>query len=61
MLFRSVVVVEWADMFPSLIPEESIQIEITLSGEWERNIRIHWGEEAPEDIVKEIKEYAACH
>ncbi len=56
-----VVVVEWADMFPSLIPEESIQIEITLSGEWERNIRIHWGEEAPEDIVKEIKEYAACH
>lgn len=56
-----VVVVEWADMFPSLIPEESIHINIALSGEEERLITISWGEGAPEKIIKEIKNYAAGH
>lgn len=56
-----VVVVEWADMFPSLIPEESIHINIALSGEEERLITVSWGERAPEKIIKEIKNYAAGH
>lgn len=56
-----VVVVEWADMFPSLIPEESIHINIALSGEEERLITISWGEGAPEKITKEIKNYVAGH
>ena len=56
-----VVVVEWADMFPSLIPEESIHINIALSGEEERLITISWGEGAPEKIIKEIENYAAGH
>lgn len=56
-----VVVVEWADMFPSLIPEESIHINIALSGEEERLITISWGKGAPEKIIKEIKNYAAGH
>lgn len=56
-----VVVVEWADMFPSLIPEESIHINIAFSGEEERLITISWGEGAPEKIIKEIKNYAAGH
>lgn len=56
-----VVVVEWADMFPSLIPEESIHINIALSGEEERLITISWSEGAPEKIIKEIKNYAAGH
>ncbi|WP_416177924.1 tRNA (adenosine(37)-N6)-threonylcarbamoyltransferase complex ATPase subunit type 1 TsaE [Dialister sp.] len=56
-----VVVVEWADMFPSLIPEEAIHIHITLSGENERNIRISWSDEAPKSIVKEIQNYALGH
>lgn len=56
-----VVVVEWADMFPSLIPEEAIHIHITLSGENERNIRISWSEKTPESIVKEIQNYALGH
>jgi tRNA threonylcarbamoyladenosine biosynthesis protein TsaE len=55
------VVVEWADMFPSLIPEESIHINIALSGEEERLITVSWGEGAPEKIIKEIKNYAAGH
>lgn len=56
-----VVVVEWADMFPSLIPEESIHINIALSGEEERLITVSWGEGAPENMIKEIKNYAAGH
>lgn len=56
-----VVVVEWADMFPSLIPEESIHIEIALSGEEEREITVSWGDKAPGNIVKEIIDYAAGH
>lgn len=56
-----VVVVEWADMFPSLIPEESIHINIALSGEEERLIAVSWGEGAPDKIIKEIKNYAAGH
>lgn len=56
-----VVVVEWADMFPSLIPEESIHIEIALSGEEEREITVSWGHKAPGNIVKEIIDYAAGH
>ena len=56
-----VTVVEWADMFPSLIPEESIHIEIALSGEEEREITVSWGDKAPGNIVKEIIDYAAGH
>lgn len=56
-----VVVVEWADMFPSLIPDESIHIEIALSGETERCISVSWGAMAPEEVVKEIQNYAAGH
>ncbi|WP_302154755.1 tRNA (adenosine(37)-N6)-threonylcarbamoyltransferase complex ATPase subunit type 1 TsaE [uncultured Dialister sp.] len=56
-----VVVVEWADMFPSLIPEESIHIHIVLSGEEERTITVSWSAEAPVEITKEIENYAAGH
>lgn len=54
-----VVVVEWADMFPSLIPEESIGVQISLAGETERDIEITWGEDAPKEVVKEIQNYAS--
>lgn len=56
-----VVVVEWADMFPSLIPEEAIHIHMTLAGVTERNIEISWGEGAPEMMIKEIQNYALGH
>mgnify|MGYP005905458531 CR=1 FL=1 len=56
-----VVVAEWADLFPSLIPEEGIKIHITLSGETKRTIHISWGGHAPEKVVKEIQNYAAGH
>lgn len=54
-----VVVVEWADMFPSLIPEEGISIQISLTGPTERDIEITWGEDSPKEVVKEIQNYAS--
>lgn len=56
-----VVVCEWADMYPNLIPEDAICIKISLLGETERKIEISWGEKAPESVIKEIKKYALGH
>lgn len=56
-----VTVCEWADMYPDLIPEEAILVKISLAGENERKIEISWGDNAPESVTKEIKNYAFGH
>ncbi len=55
-----VTVVEWADMFPEVIPEESIWIAMKYISETEREIHIYWGDKAPASVTKEILKYAAC-
>lgn len=56
-----VTVVEWADMFPSLLPPDGISIQIRVVSETEREIQISWDDMAPQAVVKEIETYAACH
>lgn len=56
-----VTVVEWAEMFPCLIPEEGIRIHIKKTGETTREFHISWTEKSPNKLVKEIINYASCH
>ena len=56
-----VTVAEWADMFPSLLPEETIYIQLSVMSETEREIKISWGDMAPQAVTKEIEIYASCH
>ena len=56
-----VVVVEWADMFPRLLPPESIYITIEKEEGNVRKFHISWNDNAPQKIIKEITDYAACH
>lgn len=56
-----VTVAEWADMFPGLIPERAIYIYLLNKGTTEREVKVIWGEEAPDAITKEIEKYASCH
>ena len=56
-----VTVVEWADLFPSLIPSEAIHIEILVVDETTREIKVSWGDRAPAAVVKEIETYASSH
>ncbi len=56
-----VTVVEWADLFPSLLPPEAIRIDIRVMSETEREIKISWDDSAPLAIVKEMENYASCH
>ena len=56
-----VTVAEWADMFPGLIPERAIYIYLSNKGTTEREVKVIWGEEAPDAITKEIEKYASCH
>ena len=56
-----VTVVEWADLFPSLIPPEAIHIQIRVMNETEREIKVSWDDGAPLAVVKEIETYASSH
>lgn len=56
-----VVVVEWADMFPRLLPPESIYITIEKEEGNTRKFHISWNDNAPQKIIKEITDYATCH
>ena len=56
-----VTVVEWADVFPALLPPESITVHIERINETMRHISLCWGKGAPESVVKEIIKYVACH
>ena len=49
----------WADLFPRMIPEESIFIAIKYINETEREFHISWGEKAPLSVAKEILKYAS--
>ena len=53
-----VTVVEWSELFPSLIPHGSLCVRIENVSLTERNIFIKWDEKTPENIIKEIKKYA---
>jgi len=56
-----VTVVEWADLFPSLIPSEAIHIQIRVMNETKREIKVSWDDGAPATVVKEIETYASSH
>ncbi len=56
-----VTVAEWADMFPDVLPKESIFIKIKNIGADKREITISWDDTAPESVTKEILRYASCH
>lgn len=56
-----VIVVEWADLFPSLIPPEAIHIQIRVMNETKREIKVSWDDGAPATVVKEIETYASSH
>ena len=56
-----VTVVEWADMFPGLIPKEVIRITMEAESETVRKLTIQWEEQAPQKLVKEIEQYVAGH
>jgi len=56
-----VIVAEWADRFPGLIPVDAFWIDIKRTGETDREISISWDDRAPETVAKEIEAYAACH
>lgn len=56
-----VTVVEWADMFPALLPPEAIHITIRVVSETEREIQVTWSDRSPATVIKEIETYAACH
>lgn len=56
-----VTVAEWADKFPSLIPEEAVQLTFTVINETERKIVVRWSARSPQPVIKEIQTYAAGH
>lgn len=59
-----VVVAEWADLFPDVIPPEAVTIRLTRSGPEDRHVTISWDESAPllpRVVVKEIEQYALSH
>lgn len=56
-----VTVVEWADLFPSLIPPEAIHIQLSVMNETKREIKVSWDDAAPATVVKEIETYASSH
>ncbi len=56
-----VVVCEWADRFPEVIPPEAVTVTLTALSETERRIVFTWTDAAPRSIVKEIQTYALGH
>lgn len=56
-----VTVVEWAELFPALIPSESITVHIERIDETVRHISLSWEDRVPASVVKEIEKYVACH
>ena len=40
---RAVVLIEWGERFPELMPEERIEIRLRATGECEREIAVQWG------------------
>ncbi len=56
-----VVVCEWADLFPEVIPPEALTVTLRATAETEREIVISWGPEAPKALIKELQTYALGH
>lgn len=56
-----VVVCEWADLFPEVVPPEAVTAVFTVLSETERRIVFSWGGAAPAEFVKELQQYALGH
>lgn len=56
-----VVVAEWADMFPQVVPPEAVWITLKRTSENDRLLIISWDDSAPKEITKEIETYALSH
>lgn len=56
-----VVVAEWADMFPEVVPPEAVWITLVRTSENDRRITIAWDDSAPKTVTKEIETYALSH
>ena len=56
-----VTVVEWANLFPDLIPEEALCITIQVLSETERKFIITWTDKTPSTLIKELKQYVTSH
>lgn len=56
-----VTVVEWSELFPSVIPVGSVYVRIENISLNERKITVEWDNNTPESIIKEIKKYVACN
>lgn len=56
-----VVVAEWADLFPEVIPPEAVTVTLEMLSVTERRITLSWGEAAPHLLTKELQTYALGH
>ena len=56
-----VTVVEWANLFPDLIPEEALCITIQVLSETERKFIITWTDKTPSTLIKELTQYVTSH
>lgn len=56
-----VVVAEWADLFPEVIPPEAVTVTLKTLSVTERRITLSWGEAAPHLLTKELQTYALGH
>lgn len=56
-----VVVAEWAELFPEVIPPEAVTLTFSALTEGERRIVLSWTEAAPASFVKEMEDYALGH
>lgn len=56
-----VTVVEWADLFPHLMPQEAVAIQFQFIDPETRRLLISWNEKGPQKLIKEIQSYAASH
>ena len=44
---RAVVLIEWGERFPELMPEERIEIRLRGTGECSREIEVQWSQPSP--------------
>lgn len=56
-----VVVAEWADLFPEVIPPEAVTVTLETLSVTERRITLSWSEAAPHLLTKELQTYALGH
>lgn len=56
-----VVVAEWADLFPEVVPPEAVWLTFSVISETERRVVVGWTEKAPAGFTREVENYAAGH